>query len=205
METECKAENSFFQCYSLTPKSDLQYPSQPLFHIIVGVCFKTQCRLSCTFAGRLVEVVYRILVDGDASGLVLLGLGDRDGQDSVLEVRGDALLLDACGEAEAARELADAALREPVLGLVGGLLLLRCLLGGRGSGDLLLGLVGLVFDGRLVRVATLLAALGDGAAGGVAILEVAGGRRASRVRALDAAADEERLRVSELDVDLLLL
>lgn len=60
---------------------------------------------------------------------MLLGLGDHNGEDAVLEVGADGVLVNSSGEVEAARELANAALSEPVLGLVGRLLLLGLLLG----------------------------------------------------------------------------
>lgn len=147
----------------------------------------------------------RSLVDSDASSLMLLGLGHRDAEDAVLEVGGDTLLLHACREAEAARELSNAALREPVLGLINWLLLVgRLILRLADSGDLLLGLAsGLVFDSRLVGVAALLAALSNGATHGV-VFKMARGRRPGSVSALDAPADDHGLRFRELDVDMLL-
>lgn len=144
---------------------------------------------------------------------MLLGLGHGDAQDAVVEVGRDGLLVDAGGEAEGARELADGALRDPEL-LDGLLLLLLLLGGGLGGGDLggggagLLGLLGrLVLDGGLVARVVLfgLAALGDGAAHLGAALDEAGGRRARGVVALGPARDHEGLRLGELDVDVVLL
>lgn len=90
--------------------------------------------------------------------LVLLRLGDGDAQNAVLEASTDSVVLNQTREVEAARELANAALGEPVPGLVGGLL------GSLGLGLFLflgghdfiarLALAGLVFvlNSRLVRV-----------------------------------------------------
>lgn len=164
-----------------------------------------------------------LLVDQDAATLVLLSLGDYDGQDAVVEVGADLVVVDAAWELEGARELADAALRDPelVLGKLGLGLLCGCLAlldlgdrggrsraaGGSGAGvvlDVVLnrGLVGLV-----VLLFLLLGRLGDGAAhlDLFALLEEAGGRRAGSVGALHVAADDDGLRVGELDVDILLL
>lgn len=142
---------------------------------------------------------------------MLLGLGHGDAQDAIVQVGGNGLLVDAGGEAEGARELADGALRDPEL--LDGLLLLLLLGGGLGGGDLggaagLLGLLGrLVLDGGLVARVLLvgLAALGDGAAHLGAALDEAGGRRARGVVALGPARDHEGLRLGELDVDVVLL
>ncbi|ROV97667.1 hypothetical protein VSDG_04565 [Cytospora chrysosperma] len=166
--------------------------------------------ISCAGEAGLALPISR-LVDVDAAGLVLLGLGHGDAQDAVVEVGRDGLLVDAGGEAEGARELADGALRDPEL--LDGLLLLL-LGGGLGGGDLggggagLLGLLGrLVLDGGLVAHVLLVgfAALGDGAAHLGAALDEAGGRRARGVVALGPTRDHEGLRLGELDVDVVLL
>lgn len=155
---------------------------------------------------------------------MLLGLGNGDGQDSVVKRGLDLVRLDAGREVEGARELADAALRDPVLGLGAGrllrLLLLRldCLGDGGGRGGLgaaaRAARLRLILDGGLVGVAAsldvgraiLLTALGDGAAHVVVVtLEQAGGGVAFGVGALDLAADHDGLRVGELDVHVLLL
>lgn len=57
------------------------------------------------------------LRDGDLAGLVLLSLGDHNREDAVLHGSGDGILVDADREGEGAGELADGALRDPVLGL----------------------------------------------------------------------------------------
>lgn len=148
------------------------------------------------------------LVDGDATRLVLLGLGHGDIENAVLEAGGDTFLLDAGGEAEAPRELANASLSEPVLGLVERLLGWRLLVWSLGSdlllvGRCVLGLV-LIFDGGLVRVATLsLFAFGDGSAHS-GILEMTGGRGSGSIGALDLTTDVHGLRLGEFDVDIVL-
>jgi len=89
------------------------------------------------------------LVDSDLAALVLLGLGDQDAENAVLHRGLDVVLVDASREAESAGELANAALRDPVLGcrLLWFLLLL---------GDLRVfswwcsGLSGIVFDSGFV-------------------------------------------------------
>jgi len=55
---------------------------------------------------------------------VLLSFGHDNGQNAILEVGSHFVLIDAVGEIEPARKLVNAALSEPVLGLVGDLLLL---------------------------------------------------------------------------------
>lgn len=72
------------------------------------------------------------LVDSDASGLVLLGLGDGDAEDTILEAGAHSVLVDSGREVEGARELAERSLGEPVLGVVDRLLL-GLLLGSFGS------------------------------------------------------------------------
>jgi hypothetical protein len=157
------------------------------------------------------ERVFDILVNSDASGLVLLSLGDDDGEDAILEVGADLVLVHAGWEVEAARELANTALGEPVLGLVGRLAALHFRgLGGGGTGGcacclgarlVRLGLV-FVFDSRLARVLGLLT-LGDSTAHS-SVLELAGRRSASGVSAFGFAADEQSLRLSELDGHIVL-
>lgn len=159
-------------------------------------------------------VSFLLLVDGDAAALVLLGLGHDDGQDSVAKGGADLVVVDPARELEGAGELADAALRDPELVLRLGLrLLLRGRLalldlgdrgggsgrsGGGGAGAVILDVI---LDRGLVRLVVVLLLL----RGLVALLEEAGWRRAGRVGALDAAADDDGLRVRELEVDVLLL
>jgi len=146
------------------------------------------------------------LLNVDASRLVLLGLGNNNAQDTIVELGRNVVLINSSGEVEASRELAEAALCEPVLGLISRLLLnvIVLLL----VGDLSAGLVGLglllILDGSVVVVLVLLAALGDSALGFVA-LDEASGRSASSVGALSLAADEHGLRLGELDVNIRLL
>lgn len=165
----------------------------------------------------------RRLVDSDAADLVLLSLGDDNAQDTILEAGRDVLVLDAGGEVEGAGELADAALGEPVLGVVDGLLLLL-LLGnfvvglvvvavGALVGDVLpAGLAGLglllILDGGLLRGAPgrlgrRLLALGDGAAHS-GVLEGGGGGVADVVGSLGPSPDDHGLGLGELDADILL-
>lgn len=147
-------------------------------------------------------------LDSDASRLVLLGLGDNNAQDSVLESSRDVVLVDACGEVEAARELAKGALGEPVLGLVSGLLL--TLLGVFVLGDLIAAFVRggflLILDGSVVGVLVFLmflTALSDGA---LVLGTLNKGSRwcASSVGAFSLATDEHCLWLGEFDVNILL-
>lgn len=96
-------------------------------------------------------------------------------------------------EVKGARELADAALGEPVL-VLGRLGLGLRLLDGGGGGAL-------VLDGCLVR---RLAALGDGGLLGH-VLDLAGRRGALGVGALGPAADRHCLRLGEFNVDRVLI
>ena len=72
------------------------------------------------FQGRS---VWSSLLDVDSARLVLLGLGNNNAQDAILKLGRDVVLIDTSWEVEAARELAEGALGEPVLGLITGLLL----------------------------------------------------------------------------------
>jgi len=153
-----------------------------------------------------VVVVRSSLLNVDASGLVLLGLGDNDAQDTIVEFSRDVVLINTSGEVEASRELAEAALSEPVLGLVSGLLLnlLGLLLVGDLSASLVsLGLL-LVLDGGVVGVLVFFAVLSDGASS-FSALDEASRRGAGSVGALSLASDEHGLRLGELDVDIRLL
>lgn len=143
-------------------------------------------------------------VDGNALALALLGLGYGDGEDAIVQIRDDTLLVDWSREAESARELADGALRNPEL--FRGLLLLRLLVGSGDLRALLLGFFGLlVGDGGLVAVVIVLTvAIGDGATGCEAFNE-AGGRSARGVVSLSATRDDDRLGLGELDVDVVFL
>lgn len=136
---------------------------------------------------------------------MLLGLGDNDAQDAIVEFSRDVLLVDTSWEVEAARELAETALGEPVLGLVSGLLLdlLRLfLVGDLGAGLMSLGLL-LILDSCVVGI-VFLAVVGDGASG-FSALDEASGRSAGSVGALSLATDEHGLRLGELDMNIRLL
>lgn len=113
----------------------------------------------------VVECGGHLTGDLDLAGLVLLGLGDPDAENSVFHASLHILLVDTVREAERSSKLADAALRDPVLGLV--LRLMLDLLVLILSDDLGLGLASfvLIFDGSLVALMLLLAALSDGASG----------------------------------------
>lgn len=144
-----------------------------------------------------------VLVDGNAARFMLLGLGDIDAQDTILEACGDGFLLNSRREVEAPGELANAAFGQPVLGRVSGL-------GGSGSSHILgrcasfLGLVLLlVGHSSLVRVALGFFTL-SGGSDRFAIGNGTSGRCSGSVGALDLAADRHGLRVGELDVDILL-
>lgn len=154
----------------------------------------------------VLSAVWLSLLNVDASRLVLLGLGDNDAQDTIVEFSRDVFLINTSGEVEAAREFAEAALGEPVLGLVDGLLLNFLglfMVGDLGAGLVSLGLL-LVFDGGVVGVAVFLAVISDGASGFGALDETSG-RGAGSVGALGLAADEHGLRFSELDVNIRLV
>jgi hypothetical protein len=135
---------------------------------------------------------------------VLLGLGHNDTEDTVLKAGRDGILVDACGKVEAARELANAALSKPVLGLVGWLLGLLVLLDDLLEARLVGLRLGLVFDCGLVAGAVLALALSDGSSGGVT-LDGTAGWCAGSVGALDLAANEHGLRLCELDLNVLLV
>lgn len=165
---------------------------------------------------------------------MLLGLRHGNDQDAVVERGPHIIVLNPRRELEAPRELADAALRDPVLVLR--LLLLwwflrsgrssggrrrrelhggasRCrnrgsCRGGRGA-----ALLDIILDGSVERRSSLvlaggslLAFPGNGIARLIRVLDEAGGWRSTGgVGALDAASDHDGLRVRELDVHLVLL
>jgi len=136
------------------------------------------------------------LVDGDAARLVLLRLGDDNGEDTILEGGAHCVLVHPGREGEAAGELANVALRQPVFGIVGLLLvILLCNLARFVVVILVFVLVfGLFLDCGLVGVASSLPTLCD----------VARGRRARLVGALDPAPDVDCLGLGEFDLDILL-
>jgi hypothetical protein len=146
------------------------------------------------------------LLDVDAARLVLLGLGNNNAQDTVLKLGRDVVLVDTSGEVEAARELAEGALGEPVLGLITGLLLdLLGLLVVGDFGALVSFGLGLVLNFGVVRVLVLIVALAlSNGALGLRALDEASGRSAGSVCALSLAADGHGLRLSEFDVNVVL-
>jgi hypothetical protein len=128
---------------------------------------------------------------------VLLGLGGRDVENAVVEAGHDGILVDAGGEVESASKLADASLRDPVLGSVGRLLVLGRL------GNIYLGLAlcfSLILDSGFVRG---LAFANGGLLGRV--LEEASGWAAGGVDALRLAANHHDLRLREFDMDVFLV
>jgi len=131
---------------------------------------------------------------------LLLGLGCHNVEDAVLKACGHRFLVDRSREVEATGKLADAALIEPVLGLVDGLL---------GLGLFLLSSLsaGLVWDGLVYFLTGLLAplaSLSNSTARGSALDEACRGGTGS-IGALSLAADEHSLGLGELDVDILLV
>jgi len=142
----------------------------------------------------------RLVVDGDLAALMLLSLRNKDAENAVLHRGLDLILVDASREAEGAGELADAALRDPVLRsrLLGFLLLLGDL---RVFGGWCSGLSGIVLDSCLVGGCL---ALSDGASCGGSF-DVARGTSSAFIGALGATADVDGLLVDELDLDVLLV
>jgi hypothetical protein len=151
-------------------------------------------------------VVWPSLLNVDASRLVLLGLGDNNAQDTIVEFSRDVVLVYTSGEVEAARKLAEAALGEPVLGLVSKLLLNLLglfLVGNLSAGLVSLGLL-LILDSGVMGAAVFLVVVGDSASG-FSALDEASGRSAGSVGAFGLAANEHSLRLGELDVNVRLL
>lgn len=146
------------------------------------------------------------LLDVNAARLVLLGLGNNNAQDTILELGRDVVLVDTSGEVETARELAEGALGEPVLGLITRLLLdlLGLLVVGNFGALVSLGL-GLILNLGVVRVLVLVVTLAlANSALGLGALDEASGRSAGSVCALSLAADGHGLRLSEFNVDVFL-
>lgn len=143
----------------------------------------------------------------DSARLVFGRLGNDHVEDAVCKASRHTILVNTSGKVESARKLSDASLGESIFGGVG-----RLLLGGVGLDHLAFGRGGgvsslvFVLDSSLVRRlgALVLARLSDGAALG-RVFKGASRRGASRVGALDFAADDNRLRVGKLDVHILLL
>lgn len=134
-------------------------------------------------------------LNGDAASGIPLLLGDGDVQDTVAEASEHGLGIYVTREVEAASELADAALGNPVFGAILGSLLATLFRGRADLGEALL------LDRGLVVALRGLLARGDGPA--LSLLNARGGAR--RVGALDAAADDHGLGVGELDVDIILV
>lgn len=150
------------------------------------------------------------LVNSDANGFVLLGLGNRDGEDAVVKRGTDCVLVDTTGEAEAPRELANRALRDPVLfgrrlwlllgvrcaWALGDLLVVLVVGAGSSGGNRALVLVDVVFNGSMVRSRAMrLALFGEDASNLCR-------RGAGGVVALNTAPDHNGLRVGELDLNV---
>lgn len=145
---------------------------------------------------------------------MLGSLGHTDREDSVRELGRDVIGRDLAREVENPAELADAALRDPVLGVVDRAFLLLLLLAalvqlgdssgrcGLGGG---VGFVVIVLNSGLVRGAGAFLAVGDGTAHLIALLEETSGGSTRGVGALDAAPNMEGVGVGELDGDVLLL
>lgn len=138
---------------------------------------------------------------------MLLGLGDRDAQDTILEASRDAVLVNPRGEAERAGKLANAALGEPVLGVVHG----RAGVGARVAHNLEAILlldagVVLISHGGLVRSGRG-GGLLDRCGSGRRLLDSSGsvGGAAGGVCPLDLAADDEGLGLGELDAHVALV
>lgn len=162
------------------------------------------------------------LVDVDASALVLLGLWNTDAQDTIAQVGGDTVSLDKSREVEAPRELADAAFRDPVLAVVSWLRNLLWL------GDLgnscnscrwsrlfcargACCLVNFIFNSGLVDSVLgwsgrfLFRCIGESSAHLAVVFEETSWWCSSGIRALNAATDEQSVRVGELDMHVFLV
>lgn len=156
---------------------------------------------------RLITSRPGCLRNGDLATFVFLRLRNHDAEDTILHGSLDVFLVNANREAEASRELAHAALRDPEFGLR--LVFLDVLsliaVGGGDFGRGLLLLAGMfILDGGLVScVLARLAAL-DGSSGGLTFDE-AGGWGALGVGALGVAFDCQSLGVGEFNLDVLLL
>jgi hypothetical protein len=138
------------------------------------------------------------LLDVDLAGLGSLGLGNDDAENAILKAGLDGILVDAAWEAEAAVELADAALTDPELGVV--IVLLRNI-PLRLFGNLSVGGFGaLILDSGLVVVflLTLLLVV-------LSLLNETLRLLALLPHSLMATRDGEGVGVSPLDIDVLLL
>lgn len=140
------------------------------------------------------------LIDGDLAAGLLLGLGDDNGKNAILHGSMNSILVDTNWEGEGSREFANAALRNPELGL-GLLWLLGILLGDSG----VLGSTLLVFDiGLVVLALTILASFGDSTRGGGTFDEARWGR-AGLVRSFSSTLNSDSVVIAEFDIDILLL
>lgn len=146
---------------------------------------------------------------------MLLSFGDSDAEDTILEAGRDSIVVDTRREVEASGELADTALGEPILGMVGFILLDHLLsLLGLWFRNLIVVVIGvklglvLILDSGVVGVLALAArcvtALGDGTAR-LGVLDEASWRSTGSVGALSLAADEHGLRLGKLNLNILLL
>jgi len=150
--------------------------------------------------------IQRLRCNLDFAASSLLSLWHHDTENAVFQRRGDCITIDISWEAERARELADAALRDPVFGLR---LLLHLFLGPRGYTGIvavatilvLLGLV-LVFNRRLV---SRFALLGNGTTALAALNGFVSGWGALGVTTLSTSVNDEGLTVGKFDLDVFLL
>lgn len=134
---------------------------------------------------------------------MLLRLGNANAKHTVGQVCADSVLINPVREVEGAREFANVALIEPVLGLVDWLLLFLLLLLWLLDNLKLFGVsLSLVFYRGLVRMCRF----------GVrncfvrsSLFDIFAGRGTGSVSALNLASDKYCLRFSKFDVDILLL
>jgi hypothetical protein len=136
--------------------------------------------------------------DSDLARLALLVLWNDNGEQTVLHVCSDVVLVDTGWEGEGAREFSNTTFRDPELGLrflgLSGLVLLGNLGGS--------AFCTLVFDGGLVSLVSVSSL--DGTLSRSTFNE-ASGRRTGCVASLGTALDGQCVGVGELDFDILLL
>jgi hypothetical protein len=145
------------------------------------------------------------LVDGDLPSGVFLGLRDENAENAVLHGSLNVLGVDADGEGEASGEFTNAALADPVFLLrlhMLGLVLLPLLgnLGVFGWSGCIGGVVSIFDGGSMVG----LGFVGDGS-GGLGSFDEARRRCTGSEGALGAAADNDGLRIGELNFNILLV
>ena len=137
------------------------------------------------------------LIDIDALGLVARSLGDHDAEDPILQARLDRILVHARGEAERAMELANRALRDPVLGTTNLPLSFPLRSNNLPSPSLLPLVFFVVLHSRFMALPRIRHVTRDASVGFIGPF---GG-----ILALGAAFDDQRMRVGELDVHVFLL